>query len=314
VDTTRQDFIVGLVIVTAIAIVIGTLLATSGWGERRYHLYLRAANAEGLTSDSKVVLQGLEVGRVVNVSPRADSITHNISFVAKLSVIERFPSGASLRLPVGTRAQLEQASQISPAVLVRLVLPDSSRQQRVRSGAVLAANDTIDSDRQAPLLAQVAEVAKHLSQEVEDVLHTAHQTLTRVTGAVAQANAVLADVRPSVESMLRNVDASLTRVNHLVQRLDPGLADSVSTAITLSNRLLVRLDSLARTAGEMTAENRDSVRTMVVNLTRLTRQMNHLADEVSRRPYRMITGVKPLAEDSAPARHASDPPKDSTHQ
>ena len=84
VDTTRQDFIVGLVIVGAIAVVVGALLATSGWGERRYDLYLRAASAEGLTADSKVLLQGLEVGRVMRVSTRVDSTTRTVSFVAKL--------------------------------------------------------------------------------------------------------------------------------------------------------------------------------------------------------------------------------------
>ena len=62
-DTARQDFTVGLVIVGAIAVVVGALLATSGWGERRYDLYLRTASAEGLTTDSRVYLQGLEVGR-----------------------------------------------------------------------------------------------------------------------------------------------------------------------------------------------------------------------------------------------------------
>jgi ABC-type transporter Mla subunit MlaD len=294
VDTTRQDFIVGLFIVGAIAVVIGALLATSGWGERRYNLYLRAANAEGLTADSKVLLQGLEVGRVASVSPRVDSTTHTFSFVAKLSLIGRFRGGATLQLPTGTRGQLEPASQISPQVLIRLVLPDSTQ----RTGRLLAVGDTIDSERKPSVLDRVADVAQQLSNEVQEVLHRTHETLQHVDGILADAKGVLQDVRPSIVRTLADVSTTMDRVAKLAQRLDPGLADTVSTALTLSNRILLRVDSLAAQASEMTTENREDVRIAVANLTQLTRQLNHLIEEISRRPYRALTGVKPLPADS----------------
>lgn len=302
-DSTRQDFVVGLVIVGAIAIVVGALLATSGLLERRYDLYLRAGSAEGLTADSKVILQGLAVGRVVDVSPQVDSISRTISFVAKLSVIERFPRGASLRLPLGTTAQLVPASQISPTVSVVLLLPDSTH----RGESVLTEGDTINADRKATVLDQVAEVAQQVSKELQEVLHRTHQTLEHVDNMLAQANGVIRDVRPSVESTLVSVSSTMGRVNALVQRLDPGLADTASTALALSNHVLLRLDSLVAQASEITAENRTDVRTAVTNLTELTRQLNHLTEEVSRRPYRLLTGVRPLPTDSL---HPVDP-KDS---
>jgi ABC-type transporter Mla subunit MlaD len=83
---TRQDFYVGLLIVVAIALVVGALIATSGWGERRYDLFLRVASADGLSKDTKVSVQGLDVGRIRSVSPRVDSVTRRISFVAQMSV------------------------------------------------------------------------------------------------------------------------------------------------------------------------------------------------------------------------------------
>jgi ABC-type transporter Mla subunit MlaD len=130
---------------------------------------------------------------------------------------------------------------------------------------------------------------------------------------LTQANGILKDVKPNVQSTLADVSATMGRVNALVQRLDPGLADSVAGALALSNRVLLRVDSLAAQASQMTAENRQDIRTAVGNLTQLTRQLNHLTEEVSRRPYRILTGVKPLATDtvSPAAAHASDP-KDST--
>lgn len=297
----------GLVIVGAIAVVIGALLATSGWGERRYDLYLRTSSAEGLTTDSRVYLQGLEVGRVTRVSPRVDSTTRTISFLARLSMIERFAGGADLRLPAGTRGQLEPASQISASVLIRLILPDSGS----RSGRLLGAGDTISSDRKVPVLDQVADVAQSLSKEVQEVLHRTHQTLEHVDVILTQANGMLKDVKPNVQATLADVSQTMNRVNALVQRLDPGLADSVSGALALSNHVLLRIDSLAAQASQMTAENRQDIRTAVGNLTQLTKQLNHLTAEVSRRPYRLLTGVKPVADTTPSVPHASDP-KDST--
>ncbi|HTR21038.1 MAG TPA: MlaD family protein [Gemmatimonadales bacterium] len=320
-DTTRQDFIVGLLIVTAIAVVVGALLATSGWGERRYDLYLRAANAEGLTIDSRVLLQGLEVGRVVNVSPRVDSMTRHVSFIARLKVIERFSGGANLRLPVGTSAQLEQANQLSPNVLVRLVLPDTVR--RGAGNAMLVAGDTIDSERKAPVLNEVADVATRLSTEVTDVLHAAHQTLLAVQSTLRQANTTIADLRPDVRRTLANVASTMDRINTLVARVDPGLADTVSRAVVLSTRTLARLDSLIANANAMTVENRQDIRGTMQNIDHLTLQLNHLAEEMSRRPYRFLTGVKPLSFDTNPppgastvhadSVRASAVAKDSTH-
>jgi ABC-type transporter Mla subunit MlaD len=91
---TRQDFIVGLVIVVRRRHLLGTFIATSGWLEQRYDLYLRVASAEGLTADSRVFLQGLEVGRVRSVSPRVDSTSRQVAFLARMSIRERFPDGS----------------------------------------------------------------------------------------------------------------------------------------------------------------------------------------------------------------------------
>ena len=82
---TRQDFYVGLLLVVTIALVIGALIATSGWGERRYDLYVRVTSADGISRGTAVVIEGLDVGQVTSILPRVDSTTRRISFVAKQS-------------------------------------------------------------------------------------------------------------------------------------------------------------------------------------------------------------------------------------
>ena len=279
---TRQDFYVGLLLVATIALVVGALIATSGWGERRYDLYVRVASADGISPGTRVIVQGLDVGRVTSISPRVDSTTRRIAFVARLSVKERFEDGASLQLPVGTRAELVQASQISPAVDIRLVLPDTLGRLR----AYVTAGDTLDSRRRGSALEAFAEVADELSQRVQEMVRTATQTLVRVQGT-------LRDVTPDIERTLTGVAATMERVDSLVDGFARrGLSDSVATAVANTNRLLLRLDSLA-------LENRGSLRETVTNLTDASRRLNHFVDQMSRRPYRMLTGVKPLPAESA---------------
>ena len=281
---TRQDFYVGVLIVATIALVIGALIATSGWGERRYDLYVRVASADGISRGTAVVIEGLDVGQVTSISPRVDSATRRISFVARLSVKERFEDGSSLQLPLGTRAELVQASQISPAVAIRLVLPDTVRVRRV----YLQAGDTLNSHRKGSALDAVAEVADELSQRVQEMVRTATQTLVRV-------QSTLRDVTPDVERTLTGVASTMGRLDSMVNRFaQRGLADSVSIAVANTNRLLLRLDSLAHEAHSLATENRSDLRLTVANLTEASRQLNNFVDQMSRRPFRALTGVKPL--------------------
>ena len=280
---TRQDFYVGALIVVTIAIVIGALIATSGWGERRYDLYVRVGSADGISQGTAVVIEGLDVGQVTGISPRVDSATRRISFVAKLSVKERFQDGSSLQLPMGTRAELVQASQISPAVAIRLILPDT-----VRVRTYLHAGDTLDSRRRGSALEAVAEVADELSQRVQEMVRTATQTLVRV-------QSTLRDVTPDVERTLSGVATTMGRLDSIVNRFGQrGLADSIATAVANTNRLLLRIDSLARDAHALATENRGDLRATVTNLSEASRQLNNFVDQMSRRPFRALTGVKPL--------------------
>jgi len=308
VETTRQDFLIGLLIVCAIAIVVGALIATSGWGQHRYDIYVRVASAEGITTDTRVLVKGLEVGRVTRITPRVAAATGAISFLARLSVAESFQDGARLQLPVGTRAQIEQVNQISAAALIRLELPDTA----ARGRTFLQAGDTISSTRRVSPLDAMSDVAAHLSQEVEAVLHESHRTLARMQSTLGQVNETVRGITPDVEATLHNVAGTMERMNGMIARVDrAGFPDSLSATLATSHRALQRIDSLTGAAQILTAENRRDLREAVTNLTRLSRQLNHFADEVSRRPYRLLTGVKPLSQPRDTTRRA-DPVRDST--
>lgn len=292
----RQDFIVGISVVAAVGVVIGAFIATSALGERRYDVFLRLASAEGVSTDTRVILQGLQVGRVKSVSPRVDSVTRAVSFVARMSIAERFADGASLQLPLGTRAELVQASQLSPAVEIRLLLPDTVG----RMSAVLVAGDTLSSMRRGSVLEGLTRVADELSTEVREVLRQTHRTLVRVQTTLGEVDQTVRAAAPNVDSTLANVARTMARVNTLVAGLErQALPDSLGVALTRTNRLLLRLDTLAGTATSISQEHRAAIGATLDNLNLLSRQLNHFTTEITRRPYRALTGVRPFV-DSAP--------------
>ncbi|HEX4561932.1 MAG TPA: MlaD family protein [Gemmatimonadales bacterium] len=302
-DTNRQDFIVGLLIVVTVGLVIGALLATSGWGQRRYALYMRVANAEGINADTRVLVEGLEIGRVASIVPRIDPTNRRVSFIARLSLAQEFDNGSKLLLPLGTKASIASVSQISSASEIVLILPDSTH----GAARMLGAGDTINSDRPASALDALKVVVTNLSSDVHQVLVQSREALVGVQHTLAQASATIRDVQPGLLATLASVSASMARIDSVTRRIPPGLADSVTTTLASSNRLLLQLDSLTRDVRTLTSENRGDLRATAANLAEVSRQLNHFADAVSRRPYRFLTGVTPLPPEKALA----DPPKDS---
>ena len=302
---TRQDFIVGLVIVVAVGILLGTLIATSGWGERRYDLYLRVGSAEGLTGDSRVILQGLEVGRVRTISPRVDSVSRQVAFLVRLSMQERFPDGSAMRLPTGTRAELVQVSQISTGVDVLLLFPDTVG----RMARALQAGDTIESSRRGSALETITGVAGDLSNEVKQVLQQSTRTLIKLQGTLANVDTTVDALLPDVRATVASVRGTMGRVEALLAEVqENALPDSITAALASTNRLVQRLDSLTVDAETMVAENRVAVNEAMANLTLASRQLNHFLEEASRRPYRLFTGVAPLPRDSAADSTRPQPP------
>lgn len=303
-ETNRQDFVVGLLLVVAVGLVIGTLLATSGWGQRRYALYVRVANAEGISADTRVLVEGLEIGRVRSIVPRVDPTSRRVSFIARLSLAQEFEDGSKLQLPLGTRASISTVSQISTASEIVLLLPDSTHGAAPR---MLGAGDTINSDRPSSALDSLKVVVTNLSSDMHQVLLQARTALVGVQHTLAQANTTIHDLTPSLSAAVTSVSASMARIDSVTRRIPPGIADSVTATLASSNRLLLRLDSLAQDARTLAAENRGDLRSTAANLAELSRQLNHFADAVSRRPYRFLTGVQPLPPETVKA----DPPKDS---
>jgi ABC-type transporter Mla subunit MlaD len=291
----RNDFLVGLFILISIGVIVGAMALTSGIGEGRYPIYLRSETAENLNQDTRVVVQGLTIGRVAQVNPVVDSSSGELSFVAMLSIRDEFPDGSVLRLPVGTRAVIAQPTPIE-APVVLLAMPQLS--SRI---AYLEPGDTLPSERRPGVLDALGDMASTLKEEIPVALEETRRLMELTATTLTEAGALLASTRPRAEEVMDRLATNLELTENLVateaERLGP-LQDSLTLVLADARTTLQRFDSLASIALAMSRENRETIRLTIQQLQRSATILEYFAEQMSRRPLRFLTGVTPPPPDS----------------
>ncbi|HEU4763344.1 MAG TPA: MlaD family protein [Gemmatimonadales bacterium] len=302
-DTLVGALVVGVALVLAVAVYF-----TLGWNQRRWDLYITAASAQDLNADTKVFLQGLEVGRVAAVNPRIDGAHGALSFLVRVRIDQHFEDGSPVRLPVGTTAEIAAASALGGAVI-------SLNTPAAASGAMLNPDDTIGSVRHTTPLDQIAQVADSLARQVSLVLTDTRTVLQDVDGTVRLVHRQVNDAAPALQRSIAGVAATLAELQPLLRHADTlvssadghfrVLQDSLVRTLGTAHALTLHLDSLVNLARTMGTENREDIRATVANLQATSAQLEYFVDQVSRRPLRMLSGVHPPPPDSARAHAAA---------
>ena len=274
---------------------LGTLIVTSGLLHRRYDLYMRTESAQDLTQDTRVLLQGLAVGRVRQVNPRLDSTTGSLSFVARLSIDAEFPNGARVTVPRGTRALIQQVNPIA-APVIQLIVPEGVGRTPAQPG------DTILSERVQGAMDALGRIASDLSDELRRTVADTRALVRQATRTAQETEQLVSTSTPKVEEALNQLSTSLERADRLLADVGPRvgpLADSLSAVLADTRRALRYVTTLAQTADSLTSENRVPIQETIQHLHNSAVLLEHFADQVSRRPTRLLTGVQPPPLDTS---------------
>ena len=298
-----SDTLIGLLVVSALAILIVAVIFTQGWNERRIDMYMLTSSAQDLNNNTKVLLQGLEVGRIVAMSPQVDPSMGPPTFVATLRLREKYQNGVPLVLPVGTSADIQTPSLGSAYIALKIPV-------RPYPVGALRPGDTIPSTRQPAALEAIVRVADSLNQQVQKVLADARLLLTKLGRTADVASSELASTGPEVrhaltdlQSTLAEMRPALAQATSLMASADSrlgGLHDSITATLADTRRLVDHLDTLSVTATTMARDNEPEIRATINNLLQVSAKLDHFMDQVSRRPLRMIGGVRPLPPESLP--------------
>ena len=293
VNVQRTDLYVGMFLVATVALVLIALIATSGWGVDRYDVYVRTDNAQDIAVDSKIYMQGLEVGRVAGIAPRPVGTAGRLEFILRMSLLDRFPDGTPLRLPRATAAEVQ--SGLLGGAQVQLTVQSDT-------GGTLAPGDTIEMHRGTSMLDAFGALARDLKGTIENALVSATGTLNAVrsladslTVATGTARRFLAAAQPGTEKILTGVSVNLDRLRLVLDSANvrTGLTFAqLNSTVGQGRTLLASVDSLTRLLIAMGGENRPEVNHIIVNFRNISTQLGYVLEQLSRRPMRFISGVK----------------------
>lgn len=307
----RTDLYVGVFVIAVIVTVVAAIVATSGIGIKRYDLYIRGDDATDIAVDTKIFLQGLEVGRVASIHAVPGAKAGKLEFIIRASLLAEFSDGRALELPDSTDAEV-----------VTSLLGNSTLNLVVRSSSdrTLTPGDTITLFRPPEAMQALGRLATDLKGDIQEAIQQTTAALRSVqrlsdsmTLATGTARRFVAGIQPGTEKTLEEAAGNLERVRHLLDTADARTGVTMrqfDATLEQSRRLMASADSLTRLVTAMGMENRPEVREILANSRFLTQQLLYVTEQMARRPMRAMSGIE--LPDSLTVEGRARRPADST--
>lgn len=260
----RDQAVVGLFVIIASALLVGTVFAISGVVGRTvktYHTYFRFAG--GIEPGATVrYAGGPKVGRVeqIRIDPQNPSRVE-ITFSVQSD------------LPVKTDSHVRIMS-VSPLGDNHVeIYPGGAQSPAAPGGSELPSDIYLDFNALAEQINSIAPDARRLLGTLNDRATELRTTVDRVNDLLSPQNrsnlsATLASTRGMIEENRPQIRSTLQHVNELSQKLDPLIQDLRKTS-NEANQALEHIDSLI-------GENRADIRKAVVELRQSLGKVNDI--------------------------------------
>jgi phospholipid/cholesterol/gamma-HCH transport system substrate-binding protein len=286
-----EQALVGLFVIVATAVLIGTVFAISGAFGRSTHTY-RAffPFAGGIESGSGVRYSGgPKIGRVdhVRIDPQNP---------ARIEIVFKVQSD----LPVKTDSHVKIMS-MSPLGDNHLeILPGTPKAAPAPDGSQLVAENYIDFNA---ITAQINDLGPHATELITTLNDRATElkvTVERVNDLLSAQNranlsATLASARGMLDENRPALHSTLQHINSVSEKLEPLLADFRKTSDE-ANKAIDHIDSML---GENRADIRQAVadlRRTLGNMTELTSHLNQTLDTNSENIDELLDNFRHVSE------------------
>jgi phospholipid/cholesterol/gamma-HCH transport system substrate-binding protein len=251
-----EQALVGLFVIVAVAVLVGTVFAMSGalgHTVKTFHAYF--AFAGGLEPGATVRYSGgPKVGRVekLQIDPQNAS---------RIDVT--FSVQSDLPVKTDSKTKIMSMSPLGDNHLE--ILPGSAQAGRAAEGALLPSENYLDFNALTAQITELSPKVQELLQTLNDRAGELKETVARVNDLLSAQNranlsATLASTRGMLEENRPQIKSSLQHVNALTEKLDPLLENFRKTSDE-ANKTLDHIDS-------MIGENRADVRQAVIELRR----------------------------------------------
>jgi phospholipid/cholesterol/gamma-HCH transport system substrate-binding protein len=286
-----EQALVGLFVLVATAVLVGTVFAISGaFGRSTHTFHSFVAFAGGIESGSGVRYSGgPKIGRVdrVRIDPQNP---------ARIEITFKVQSD----LPVKTDSRIKIMS-MSPLGDNHLeILPGTSKAALAPDGSQLTAENYIDFNA---ITAQINDLGPHATELIATLNARATElkvTVDRVNDLLSVQNranlsATLANTRGILEENRPALRATLQHINSVSEKLEPLLQDFQKTSAE-ANKAIDHIDSLI---GENRADIRQAVaelRRTLTNTTDLTSHLNQTLDVNSENIDELLDNFRHVSE------------------
>lgn len=286
--TTRANYIVvGLVVLAAIAGLIGAIVLLAGGTGPADRYYTVFDQVQGIERGTDVTYDGYQVGRVAAIEPQRQN--GQTRYRVTLALTEDWPVAAD------SVAQITAPGLLS-AYVVNVEGGESA--ERLTPGDQITAGSTslfyaqltevsqdltsLTQNQLVPLIETLATQVERLGGPLAEQAPEILANLRRLTAGLAEdAPAVASDVRAMTDRLNREVldDGGAARLGRSVANLDRMAANAADTSQNLQavagdiDRLIAELQAAASAARatmegtqSMVAENRDDIQTSIEEL------------------------------------------------
>ncbi len=302
-NSIREQALVGIFVLVAAALLIGTILAVSGTfssGGTPYHTYFKSAG--GLVPGAMVRYGGMEAGKVDKVRVDPDDTTRiEIDFRVKPNIPVKTDSIAKISalgalsdnfVEIGTGSR---NGQLAPA------------------GSELKSAETLGIADIGDMIGGLTPIANQVLQNLNQRLTELKTTIDRVndllndknrqniSGSLTNLNGMLGEDRPKVSATLTNIQAASTKISPLLDDLKKTMAEANTTlshvdAVVVENRediraIVVKLRDTLNTASALMDQlkntvdnNEDNIDEILLNVRAATENLRELTEELKTRP------------------------------
>jgi len=293
----REQVLVGLFVLVAVAVLFGTAFAMSGAFGRpttKFHAYF--AFAGGLEPGATVrYAGGPKVGRV-------DSLKLDPQNPARLDIVFSVQSD----LPVKTDSSVKIMSMSPLGDNHVEIFPGSPQAGRAINGALLPSQKYVDFNALTAQLNDLNPQVQDLIESLGDRASEVKETIARVNDLLNPQNranlaATLANTRGLIEENRPQIKETLSNVSAVSEKLQPLLEDFRKTSAE-ANQALTHIDA-------MVGENRTDVRQAVVELRRT---LTNMTDASARLDQTLVVNSENIDELLDNLRHVTENLKEFT--
>lgn len=292
----NTDLKVGLLVVGALVVGVFSFMWVGQSFQRNVApLYTDVADVQGIGTESPVFLNGFNVGRVTEVHPIV--VDGQLMFRLRMDVIWRLDDNAPMPMPKGLRARVvPPALDIGRGSIV-LEMPASHTAGAIalKPGDVVPSAKTSGTTNRMQLV--VDSVGRDLRlaiASVEKLVKSLEVTVASAATTMKTANGMLAAVNQDLPGIMHSAKTSLASADSLMKSLHSVTPATVATLDSVRALLGDSRVAIAR-ATEFLDNNEPQLASTIANLDQASAVLSHLLEEVSRRPIKALTGVRPPA-------------------